>query len=145
MNNTQLECRTSMTRSINYNQFHSCRDGRLGSKVGQIGPKWDKSGAFSDQISVHLAPRAKCTEIWSEKAPDLSHLGPIWLTLEPNLASLVEHVARRPQHRCQICVNSTRFLLNVTNFEQKRIILCIIRILSINQTYLSGRFRLYLY
>ena len=33
------------------------RDGRFGSKVGQIGPKWDKSGAFS--------------------APDLSHLGPI--------------------------------------------------------------------
>ena len=52
------------------------RDGRFGSKVGQIGPKRDKSGAFSDQISVHLelrafsdqisvhlAPRAKCTEI----------------------------------------------------------------------------------
>ena len=31
------------------------RDGRFGSKVGQIGPTWDKSGAFSDQISVHLA------------------------------------------------------------------------------------------
>ena len=28
---------------------------RFGSKVGQIGPKWEKSGAFSDQISVHLA------------------------------------------------------------------------------------------
>ena len=32
------------------------RDGRFGFKVGQIGPKWDKSGAFSDEISVHLAP-----------------------------------------------------------------------------------------
>ena len=32
------------------------RDGRFGTKVGQIGPKWDKSGAFSDQVSVHLAP-----------------------------------------------------------------------------------------
>ena len=32
------------------------RDDRFGSKVDQIGPKWDKSGAFSDQISVHLAP-----------------------------------------------------------------------------------------
>ena len=30
-------------------------NGRFGSKVGQIGPKWDKSGTFSDQISVHLA------------------------------------------------------------------------------------------
>ena len=47
------------------------REGRFGSKVGQIGPKWDKSGTFSDQISVHLAP-----------------MGPIWLTLEPNLPSL---------------------------------------------------------
>ena len=65
------------------------RDGRIGSKVGQIGRKWDKSGAFSYQISVHLAPRAKCTEIWSEKAPDLSHFGPIWPILEPNLPSLV--------------------------------------------------------
>ena len=32
------------------------RDGRFGSKVGQNGTKWDKSGAFSDQVSVHLAP-----------------------------------------------------------------------------------------
>ena len=40
------------------------RHGRFGSKVGQIGPKWDKAGAFSDQISVHLgAPNVKCTEI----------------------------------------------------------------------------------
>ena len=28
---------------------------RFGPKVGQIGPKWEKSGAFSDQNSVHLA------------------------------------------------------------------------------------------
>ena len=35
------------------------RDGRFGSKVGQIGPKWDKSWTFSDQISVHLAHRAR--------------------------------------------------------------------------------------
>ena len=37
------------------NLIHN-RDGRFGSKVGQIGPSWDKSGTFSDQISVHLAP-----------------------------------------------------------------------------------------
>ena len=36
--------------------YLSLRDGRFGYKVGQIGPKWDKSEAFSDQISVHLAP-----------------------------------------------------------------------------------------
>ena len=39
------------------------RDGRFGSKVDQISPKSDKSGAFRGG--------AKCTEIWSEKAPDL--------------------------------------------------------------------------
>ena len=54
-------------RPTRYNRSQSHRvvsmDGRLGFKVGQIGPKWDKFGAFSDQISVHLAPRAKCTEI----------------------------------------------------------------------------------
>ena len=38
--------------------FVASRDGRYGSKVGQIGPNWEKSGAFSDQISVHLAHRA---------------------------------------------------------------------------------------
>ena len=27
---------------------------RLGPKEGQIGPKWDKSMTFSDQISVHF-------------------------------------------------------------------------------------------
>ena len=31
------------------------RGGMFGSKMVQIGPKWEKSGAFSDQISVHLA------------------------------------------------------------------------------------------
>ena len=29
-------------------------DARFGCKVGQIGKKWDKSGTFSDQISVHF-------------------------------------------------------------------------------------------
>ena len=47
----------------------------LAPKWVRLDPKLDKSGAFSDQISVHLAPRAKCTEIGSEKAPDLSNLG----------------------------------------------------------------------
>ena len=27
---------------------------RFGHKVGQIGPKWDKSGIFSDKISVYF-------------------------------------------------------------------------------------------
>ena len=32
---------------------------RFGPKVGQIGPKWDKSGKFSDQIQYILARCAK--------------------------------------------------------------------------------------
>ena len=32
---------------------------RFGPKVGQIGPKWDKSGKFSDQIQYMLARCAK--------------------------------------------------------------------------------------
>ena len=38
----------------------------------------------------------KCSEIWSERAPDLSHLGPIWPTLEPKLAPLV-WIVRSPR------------------------------------------------
>ena len=30
----------------------------FGPKMGQIGPKWDKSGTFSDQISVHFGTAA---------------------------------------------------------------------------------------
>ena len=45
------------------------RDGRFGSKVGQIGPKWDKSGAFSDQISVQNALKSDLKKL---------RIGPIW-------------------------------------------------------------------
>ena len=54
----------------------------LAPKCVRLAPNGTKPGLF--QIRG-----AKCTEIWSEKAPDLSHLGPIWPTLEPNLPSLV--------------------------------------------------------
>ena len=33
------------------------KDDRFGPKVGQIGPKWDKSGKFSDQISIYFFAR----------------------------------------------------------------------------------------
>ena len=40
------------------------RDVRFVTKEGQIGSNWDKSGTFSDQISVHFGAAApKCTEI----------------------------------------------------------------------------------
>ena len=47
----------------------------LAPKWVRLDPKLDKSGTFSDQISVHLARWAKCSEIWSEKFPNLSNLG----------------------------------------------------------------------
>ena len=34
-------------------------DVHFGTKVGQIGPKWNKSETFSDQISVHFGLEAK--------------------------------------------------------------------------------------
>ena len=56
----------------------SCiRGGRFGSKVGQIDPKWDESGAPNTLKSDLKKPR-NCP-IW----------GPIWPTLEPNLPSLL--------------------------------------------------------
>ena len=57
------------------------RDGRFGSNVGQIGPKWDKSGAFSG------APNALKSDLKSLGfVPFRPH---IWPTLEPNLPSLL--------------------------------------------------------
>ena len=61
--------------SFSRNSCSRNSDGRFGYKVGQIGPKWDKSGAFSDQISVHLAR----TEIWSENP----RICPIWGQSDP--------------------------------------------------------------
>ena len=68
------------------------------SDAGMVGldPKWFRlapngtnPGLFQIRFQCILRPRAKCTEIWSENTPDLSHLGPIWPTLEPKLPSLV--------------------------------------------------------
>ena len=61
------------------------RDGRFGSKVGQIDPKWDKSGTFSDQISVHLAQmswsdlkKSRICPIWGQSDPLLDLILPPW-------------------------------------------------------------------
>ena len=43
------------------------RSVKVGRKEDQIGPKWDKSGTFSDQFQAE----AKCTET---EIPDLTHL-----------------------------------------------------------------------
>ena len=72
--------------------------------------KWDKSGAFSDQISVHLAPLRQMhwNLIW--KKPDLSHFGPIWPTLEPNLPSLISTLWNRAKMYCQPILRNPRFI-----------------------------------
>ena len=57
---------------------------RFGPKMGQNGPKLDKSGTFSHQISVHCSAEVSGTF----SVPDLSHLGPIRPILGPNLVTV---------------------------------------------------------
>ena len=49
-NLTPLEDKQEGDNQITVSFHH--RDARFASKVGQIGLEWDKSGAFSDQISA---------------------------------------------------------------------------------------------
>ena len=55
-------------------------------------PKWDKSENYSDLPDFStfgsMLDEPKCTEIWSEKVPDVSHFGLIWPTFGPNLTFL---------------------------------------------------------
>ena len=71
-----------------------CCSQNLSGMVG-LAPKWVKlatngtnPGLFQIWFQCIWRPCAKCTEIWSGKTPYLSHLRPIWPTLEPNLHSL---------------------------------------------------------
>ena len=61
----------------------------VGSNVGQIGPKWEKSGSFLDQISVHFdAPHQNVLKSDLKK----SRIRPIVIkltNLERNQKSLV--------------------------------------------------------
>ena len=47
------------TASRNLGGRSTGRGARFGSKVGQISPKWDKSGIFSDQIQYIFAHGVK--------------------------------------------------------------------------------------
>ena len=58
-----------------------------GSDWPQIGHIWD---FFRSDFSVFWCRAPRCTEIWSEKIPYLLHFWPIWLTLEPHVATLLE-------------------------------------------------------
>ena len=60
----------------------------LSPKWVRLSPNGTNPGLFQIRFQCIWRVGAKCTEIWSEKAPDLSHLGPIWPNLEPNLPSL---------------------------------------------------------
>ena len=50
-----FQLKTNAGSKFSLNAQARTKKGRFDSKVGQIGSKWNKSGAFSDQISVHLA------------------------------------------------------------------------------------------
>ena len=55
------------------------------SGVSDLGPKYvrlNPNGTNPGSESL------KYTEMWSENVPDLSHFGPIWTILEPNMISL---------------------------------------------------------
>ena len=60
---------SKLVKTINSWRWELTKEGNISEMVG-LAPKWvrldpklDKSGTFSDQISVHLARGAKCTEM----------------------------------------------------------------------------------
>ena len=54
----------------------------------RLAPNGTNPRLFQIRFQYILVSRPKCTEIWSEKVSDLSHLGPIWPILVPKLAYL---------------------------------------------------------
>ena len=78
-----------MTRSTRYtvgagaslDRSRGRRDGRFGSKVGQIGPKSVKSGAFSDQISLHPKKPRICP-IWRQSDPLWNQTYHPWMSVK---------------------------------------------------------------
>ena len=73
------------------------RDGRFGSKVGQIGPKWDKSGFF--QIRFHcIWPNAQKSDLKKPRT-NLTHFGatpstPVPGSQFPKDSLMLQYVAR---------------------------------------------------
>ena len=70
--------RSSKEMRSTWHAFQS-RMSNLASKLGQIGPKWDKSNC-PNNILVHCSSPSYTISNWSQKVRNLSHL-------EPNLAS----------------------------------------------------------
>ena len=68
---------TPPTRSLGTSR--DVRDVRFSLKLAQIGPQMLQIRTFfRAEFSTFWHRALKCTEIWSEKVLDLSHLGPIW-------------------------------------------------------------------
>ena len=86
----------------------------------RLAPNVTNSGLFQIRFQYIWLDRAKCTEIWSEKVPDLSHLGPIWSILGPNLVTQ----QRTLSSQTQICDGSLdfkkRFLLTQARQTENR-------------------------
>ena len=80
------------------------------SGVSDYGLKWVRlatngtnRGLFQIRFQYIFRRGAKCTEIWSEKVPDLSHLVPIRPIFSPNLTLLAARsitVVPRPVMTC---------------------------------------------
>ena len=88
---TYRYCKSSSSLSINCSDqvntainAPSCPD--FDSQVGQIAPKWDKSGTFSDEISVHFGSpsqnvlkshlkKSRICPNWDKSAPPRAEIG----------------------------------------------------------------------
>ena len=80
------------------------RDGRFGSKVGQIGPKWDKSGAFQIwfQCIWRPAPNALKSDLKKPRiCPIWAQSDPLWSqTYHPWLKpTVIMRAERKPSQR----------------------------------------------
>ena len=60
---TSQKLRSNVRVHLAYSCRQPLRVTRFWLKVGQIFPKWDKSGTFSDQISGHASQNVRPTEI----------------------------------------------------------------------------------
>ena len=72
-------------QQIRWNNAQLAQRCLLNSGVVGLAPKWVRlvlKGTNPGLFQIRF-------QIWSENAQDLSHLGPIWPTLEPNLPSLL--------------------------------------------------------
>ena len=90
------------------------RDGKFGPKVGQIGPKWDKTGKFSHQISVQLVSLSLNVLKYDLKN---SRIYPIWsqsyLLLGPNLLTMLSISAVKELSLGEITVSSVHTLFSL--------------------------------